>query len=76
LACGIDIKDEVAPTLPIPNPPDGSARPPFGKTLLLEELAKRFQARMIYARQEPAQAGAMRKVSTSKQGHERRTKGR
>jgi hypothetical protein len=35
LACGIYIKDDVAPTLPIPDTTDGIVRPPLGKAGLL-----------------------------------------
>jgi hypothetical protein len=52
LACGIHIKDDVAATLPIPDTTDGFVRPPRGLAGLLEERAKRFQARTVYARQE------------------------
>jgi hypothetical protein len=75
LACGIHIKDDVAATLPIPDTTDGFVRPPLGKAGLLEERAKRFQARTVYARQETTQRGPMGKLSAPKQGHERSIKG-
>ena len=40
LACAIDIKDDVAATLSIPDATDGFWGPPFGKAGLLEEPAK------------------------------------
>jgi hypothetical protein len=43
--------------------------------VLLEEGAKRFQAGTIYASEETTQTGTVRKVSTSKQSHERSFKG-
>jgi hypothetical protein len=75
LTGGIDVKDDVATPLPIPDPTDGIVRPPLSKTVLLEEGAKRFQAGAIYACQETTQRGAMGEVSTPKQGHERSLKG-
>src|SRR5258708_4753452 len=74
LACGIDIKDDVAASLPIPDTPDGFVRPPLGKAVLLKERAKRFQAGTVYTRQETTQAGAMGKLSAPKEGHERSIK--
>jgi hypothetical protein len=70
LACGIDIKDDVAPPLSIPDTADGFWSPSFGKTVLLKECTKRFQAGTIHVSQETAQAGAMGKVGTPKQRHE------
>jgi hypothetical protein len=40
LACGIDIKDDVAATLSIPHATEGFWGPPFGKAVVLEEPAK------------------------------------
>jgi hypothetical protein len=41
-----------------------------------EECAKRFQAGTIHISQKAAQAGAMRQIFASKQGHESWSKGR
>src|SRR5436305_1167428 len=75
LACGIDIKDDVAAPLPTPDTTDGFVRPPLGKAVSLKERAKGFQAGTVYTCQETTQAGTMGKLSTPKQGHERSTKG-
>src|SRR5689334_1117259 len=76
LACGIHIKDDGVATLPIPNPTDRLRGPPRSLAVLLEELAKGFQAGTVDARQKTTQRGTMGKISTPKQGHERSAKGR
>src|SRR2546421_3212158 len=75
LACGIDIKDDVTATLSIPQTTNGSVCPSLHKAVLLEESAKRFQAGMVYVSEEAAQARTVRQVSTTKQSHERCSKG-
>src|ERR1700753_344561 len=69
------IKNDGAAALPIPNAADRLRRPFLGKAVLLEELAKCFQTRPIYAREETTQCGAMGKVSVPKECHERSPKG-
>src|SRR5436190_259271 len=70
------ITDQVAVSLPIPDPTKGLVGPPLGKAVLLEERAERFQAGTIHVSQEPAQARPMGKLRAPKQGHECRLKGR
>jgi len=54
LACGIHVKDDVTASLPIQIPDESFAIP--CKALLLEELAKRFQAGTVYTSEETTQA--------------------
>jgi hypothetical protein len=75
LTGGIDINDDVAESLAVPDAANGIGRPSFGKTEPLKERAKGFQAGLIHISQETAQTGAMGQVSTPKQGHECSTKG-
>jgi hypothetical protein len=70
LASGIDIKDDVAAPLAVPDAANGIVAPSFGKTGLLKERTKRFQTGTIHVSQEPAQAGAMGKTVPPKERHE------
>ena len=66
----IDVKDHVAATLPIEDAANRFRGPAFGKGMLLEERAERFQTRAIDIGQEATQTGAVRKTSASKERHE------
>ena len=70
LARRIDIKDDVAATLSIEDAANGFRGPAFGKAVLLEERAERFQAGTIDIGQEATQTGAMGKTLAPKQRHE------
>jgi hypothetical protein len=75
LTGGIDVKDDGAAPLAVPDAANGIGRPSLGKTELLKERAKGLQAGTIHISQETAQTGAVGRVSTPKQGHECSTKG-
>jgi len=70
LACGIDAKNDVAVSPPIPNATDGFVGPPRGLAVLLEEGPKGFDTGTIDIGEIATQAGAMRQAFASKQGHE------
>src|SRR5438094_9137914 len=55
-------------SLPIPHSPDGSLRPPLSEALF-ELRAKCLQTRRVNSGQKATQAGAMRELRTSEEGH-------
>ena len=74
LACGlprgIDIKDNVAASLPINDAANGFCGPARGLAVMLEEGPKGFDTGTINIGQEATQAGSMRRAFAPKQGHE------
>ena len=64
----VNIEDHMTLSLPIPHSPDGIFRPPLSEALF-ELSTKRLQTRMVNGGEKATQAGSMRELSTSEQGH-------